>query len=60
MEAMRPSTIREKYSAGPNFSAMLASGGAKKMMTNVAIVPAMNEPIAAVARARPALPWRAI
>ena len=27
-EATSPSTISEKYSAGPNFSATLASGGA--------------------------------
>ena len=28
--AIRPHTISEKYSAGPNFSAMAASGGAAK------------------------------
>ena len=27
--AIRPNTISEKYSAGPNFSATSASGGAK-------------------------------
>ena len=58
--ATRPSTISEKYSAGPNFSATSASGGANIATTSVETQPAKNEPIAAVASAGPARPWRAI
>ena len=58
--ATRPSTISEKYSAGPNLSATSASGGAATAMTSVATQPAKNEPTAAVASAGPARPWRAI
>jgi hypothetical protein len=58
--ATRPSTISEKYSAGPNLSATSASGGAATAMISVATQPAKNEPTAAVARAGPARPWRAI
>ena len=58
--ATRPSTISEKYSAGPNLSATSASGGAATAIRKVATQPAKNEPIAAMASARPARPWRAI
>ena len=58
--ATRPRTINEKYSAGPNFSATSASGGANSAMTRVDTQPAKNEPIAAIPSAGPALPWRAI
>ncbi len=60
IEATSPSTINEKYSAGPNFSASSASGGANSAISSVQTVPAKNEAIAAVASARPALPCRAI
>ena len=43
--AIRPSTISEKYSAGPNLSATSASGGAKAATMSVANVPAMNDPM---------------
>ena len=56
IEATRPSTISEKYSGDWNWSATADSGGARKAMTNVAIVPAKNEPMAAVASAAPARP----
>lgn len=59
-EALNPSTIREKYSGGPNFSATCASGGAASASRRVETVPAKNEPIAAVASATPARPFRAI
>ena len=59
-EATRPSTISEKYSAGPNSSATLASGGANRARITVATVPAKNEPRAAVASAWPARPCLAI
>ncbi|MNE75922.1 hypothetical protein D3C80_1721230 [compost metagenome] len=60
MDDTRPTTISEKYSAAPNFSAITVSGGAKIATRNVETVPAKNEPIAAVASATPALPLRAI
>ena len=57
---IRPSTISEKYSAGPNLSASSDSGGANAATSSVATVPAKNEPSAAIASAAPARPWRAI
>ena len=57
---IRPSTISEKYSAGPNSSAMLVSGAAAAAMITVATQPAKNEPIAAMASAGPARPCIAI
>ena len=57
---MRPSTMSEKYSAGPNLSATSASAGAANAMTAVAMQPATNEPMAAMASAGPARPLRAI
>ncbi len=44
----------------PNFSAILASGGPNSAIINVHTVPAKNEPMAAIASATPARPWRAI
>ena len=58
--ATRPNTISEKYSAGPNFSATSASGGANAAISTVATQPAKNEPIAAMPSAGPARPRRAI
>ena len=60
IDATRPSTISEKYSAGPNRSAISASGGPNSAIISVQTVPANNDEIAATASARPALPWRAI
>ena len=54
------STITAKYSAGPNFSATSTTSGAITVSRIVAIVPATNEPIAAVASAGPARPRLAI
>ena len=55
-----PSTISEKYSAGPNGRPTLASGSAKPAIRRVATVPAKNEPIAATAMPRrPGLGGRA-
>ena len=59
-EVTRPSTMSEKYSAGPNCSATLASGGANRARMKVATEPAKNEPRAAVASACPARPCLAI
>ena len=52
--------MTEKYSAGPNFRAISTINGAITVSSNVAIVPATNEPIAAVANAGPARPRLAI
>ena len=60
MEVISPSMIREKYSAGPKVSARLAKSGADMAMKSVPTVPAKKLPIAAAARARPALPCFAI
>ena len=53
---IRPSTISEKYSAGPNWVAIAASGAASSAQISVATVPAMNEAMAAIASAGPARP----
>ena len=55
-----PSTMSEKYSAGPNVSASSDSGGANPATTIVAMVPAKNEPSAQIDSAAPARPFRAI
>ena len=60
MEAIRPSTMSAKYSGEPTLSANSVSGGASTATSSVAQVPAKNEPMAAVASAVPARPWRAI
>ncbi len=49
-----------KYSAGPNSSASLTIAGATKVRASVAMVPAMKDPMAAVASACAPLPCRAI
>lgn len=54
------STMIEKYSAGWISLAMFDMPGARNVMTTVEIVPATNEPMAAVASAAPARPRRAI
>ena len=48
------------YSAEPTLIAQSAIVGAVNARIKVAIVPATNEPIAAVANAAPARPFRAI
>ena len=58
--AIRPQTISEKYSAGPNCRAIAASGGAATVISSVAIEPAKNDPMAAIPSAGPARPCRAI
>ena len=58
--AIRPSSSSEKYSGAPNDWPTLASGGANRTMTMVAIVPAKNDASAATASAAPARPRRAI
>ena len=58
--AVSAKTIRAKYSAGPKVSATSTSTGARVISIRVANVPAMNEPIAAVASAAPARPLHVI
>ena len=53
-------TMSAKYSAGPNSRASLTSIGATKVSARVAMVPAMKEPMAAVASAWAPRPCRAI
>src|SRR5512145_2919722 len=55
-----PSSSSAEYSGGPNFSAMAASGGASSISPITEIVPATNDPIAAIASAAPARPLRVI
>ena len=56
----RPSTIRLKYSAGPNSKASSVRGGAKAAISIVAKVPAMKLPMAAMPSAAPARPFLAM
>ena len=55
-----PSVISEKYSAGPNSSAMPVNGAPSAATSTVATQPAKKEPMAAIDSAGPARPWRAI
>ena len=57
---IKPSTIREKYSAGPNLNASSERGAANAARTKVATQPAKNDPIPAVNKATPARPFLAI
>ena len=56
----RPTSISAKNSGGPNFSARRVSGTASSTSPRVATMPPKNDPIAAIASAGPARPWRAI
>ena len=58
--AIRPSTRRLKYSTAVNLSASIDSGTLRTAITIVAVVPAKNEAMAAMASAVPALPCLAI
>ena len=60
MTATNASSINAKYSGAPNDTPNRAIGGAKKATSKVPIVPATNEPIAAVASAGAARPALAI
>ena len=57
---IRPRTISEKYSAGPNSRARLVNGAPSAATSTVATQPAKNEPMAAIESAAPARPCRAI
>ena len=57
---IKPSTISEKYSAGPNLKATSVSGAAKAAKIKVPTQPAKKEPKPAAAKAGPARPLRAI
>ena len=58
--AVNANTISAKYSAGPKRSATRTKMGARKVRSSVPMVPAMNDPIAAVASAAAPRPWRAM
>ena len=58
--ATKDKTIKLKYSAGPKASAASTTMGAKKVSATVPMVPATKLPMAAVAKAWPARPCRAI
>ena len=60
LTVVKASTISRKYSGGPSLTAKSATVGANSVTTTVAMVPATNEPIAAVASAAPARPLLAI
>jgi len=57
---VKPSSSSAKISGGPKRRATLVSGGASSMMPRTLSVPAMNDPMAAMPRAGPARPCRAI
>ena len=57
---MRPKRVKAQYSGAPKARARLARGGAKNIRATMPRVPATNEPTAAMARAAPARPLRAI
>ena len=52
--------MSEKYSGGPKRSATETRGGASSCRPTIPMVPAMNEPKAAMPSAGPALPCSAI
>ena len=60
LTVQKASTISRKYSGGPSLTACTATKGANSVTPTVAMVPATNEPIAAVASAAPARPCLAI
>ena len=58
--AASANSIRQKYSAGPNFSAIAASGTASSVSATIPNVPARKDAIADTASAAPARPFFAI
>jgi hypothetical protein len=60
LTARKANAASAKYSAGPNIVAIETSSGIAKTVTSVARIPPKKAPIAAVARALPARPLRAI
>ena len=50
----------ERFSTGPKFNANWANGGASAMSSASEMIAAMKDPMAAMARAEPARPCRAI
>jgi len=60
MVATRAKAMSENISAGPNFSAAEATGWLRKMRNIMPIVPPINEAIAEMASAVPALPFLVI
>ena len=60
LTVVKASNINMKYSGGPSLTACSATMGANSVTSTVAMVPATNEPMAAVASAAPARPLLAI
>ena len=58
--AVKANTMSAKYSAGPKRSATRTKTARGRSAARVPMVPAMNEPIAAVASAAAPRPWRAM
>ena len=57
---VKPITIKEKYSGGPKLRATAVSIGPRRMSPKSPMVPATNDAIAAMPRAAPARPCKAI
>jgi hypothetical protein len=55
-----PAHIKEKYSVGPNSNPNLERGCATKLRTKIEKVPPINDPMADIPKAGPALPCLAI
>ncbi|MCY1379398.1 hypothetical protein D9M69_671140 [compost metagenome] len=60
LTVVKASSIRQKYSGGPSFTANSARMGANSVTSTVAMEPATKEPMAEVASAAPARPLLAI
>ncbi len=60
MTRVKPKTIKAKYSGGPNFKAALPRRGVTNISITILKVPAIKDPMAAIPKAGPARPLRAI
>ncbi len=60
LTVVKASSMRQKYSGGPSCTANSARMGANSVTRMVAMLPATNEPMAALASAAPARPLLAI
>ncbi len=58
--AVRPATMSAKYSADQKVLANSARGPANRVKRTAPMVPPAKEEIAAMVKALPALPWRAM
>jgi len=60
VKIVRPKIIKVKYSGGPNSKATAERGGAISIKQTILKVPAIKDPNAAIPKAGPAIPLRAI